>query len=104
MNVTSIMPVMVSVASRLGLLSGLLSKHTHSKQGAQANDNAIADALIQSSIHHLVVAEGTSGEESQAESLPVTLRRMSFDWDLRGGKVRRCATPVPQQEDMLVLM
>lgn len=62
MNVTSIMPVMVSVGSCLGPLSWLLSRHTHGKQGAEANDNAIADTLIQSSIHHLVVAEGTSSE------------------------------------------
>lgn len=73
MNVTSIMPVMVSAGSSLGPLSWLLSRHTHGKQGAQANDNAIADALIQSSVHHLVVAEGTSSEELQAKSLSSNL-------------------------------
>lgn len=34
----------------------MLRLHTESKQCTQANDYAIADALIQSCLHHIVVA------------------------------------------------
>lgn len=95
MNVTSIMPVAVSVGSCLGTRGSLLSRHTHGKQSAEANDNAIADTLIQSSVYHLVVAEGTSSEETGAECFfPITTQRVSLSWDLRDKRVRGHAAPV----------